>query len=378
MAKVDINSSVSLPAQIAQDIRAKITGGRLAADGKLPSEERLAKDYGVSRMTARQSLVELAAQGLIRRIPGKGTFVCGKNSAGENRETLTANPVMLIVPNLRNSFYYQIISGAEQFLAANGCSVILRSANDSPLKEREMLQKLQGMPVILVSGRYTKDNLGLIKKLKDELSLVVVDVSIPGLKADTVISDDRKGGFLAVEHLIELGHTNILHLAGPEEDSSADKRREGYADALEKYGIKYNPGYVRFTDWRMEEGYYEAKKFFLNAASREEVTAIFACNDEVAAGAYKALKELKITIPDEVALAGYGNMAIGKFMDIPLTTVNQSAEEMGKSAGKMILNRKSGRNKQDAAEEVLVPVKLVIRSSCGIKKVVQNTEGRRR
>lgn len=370
MAKVDINSSMSLPAQIAQDIRAKITGGRLAADGKLPSEERLAKDYGVSRMTARQSLVELAAQGLIHRIPGKGTFVCGKDSAGENRKTLTANLVMLVVPNLRNSFYYQIIAGAEQFLAANGYSVILRSSNDNPLKEREILQKLHGMPVILISGRYTKDNLGLLKKLVTEIYLAVVDVSIHGLKADTVISDDRKGGFLAVEHLIELGHTNILHLAGPEEDSSADRRREGYADALEKYGIKYNHAYVRFTDWRMEEGYYETKKFFLNAASRKKVTAVFACNDEVAAGAYKALKELKITVPDEVALAGYGNMDTGKFIDVPLTTVNQSAEEMGKNAGRLILNRMTGKNKQDTAEEMLVPTKLVIRNSCGIKTAV--------
>lgn len=371
MGKVNVNSSVSLATQITEVLREKITGGRLAEGEKLPSEEHLAKEYGVSRMTARQSLVELAAQGLIYRIPGKGTFVSGRGSSEVNTGGFNRNLVMLIVPNLHNSFYYQIISGAEQELTGNNLEVLLRSVNGNHLQEKTALQKLPEIPVnglILVSGRYTTINLDILKKLKEKIPVVVVDVSIPGLKIDTVISDDRKGGFLAVEHLIELGHTNIVHLAGPEGDSSADRRREGYADALEKHTIKHNPEYVRFTEWRMEDGYYETKKFFISNSLKEQVTAIFACNDEVAAGAYKALKELRLSVPDEVALAGYGNMDIGEFLDVPLTTVNQSADEMGKTAGSLIFGKIDGKRKLDSVEETLVLTKLVIRSSCGIKK----------
>jgi GntR family transcriptional regulator of arabinose operon len=370
MAKVNTKSSVSLATQIADALREKILAGRVAEGAKLPSEERLAQDYGVSRMTARQSLVELAAQGLIYRIPGKGTFVSGKNSSTENKGAPAGNLVMLAVPNLHNSFYYQIISGAEQALTGNGIGMLLRCANDDHLREKELLQKLPAMHVkgiIMVSGGYTKNNLEILDELRNKLPVVITDVGIPGLKIDTVISDDRKGGFLAAEHLIELGHTDIIHLAGPRGDSSADSRREGYAGALEKYGISPNTEYVRFTNWRTEEGYYETKKFFISSPLKERATAVFACNDEVAAGAYKALKELRISVPGEVALMGYGNMDAGEFLDVPLTTVDQSADEIGRTAGNLILNKIGGKRTHNAAEEVLIPTKLVIRNSCGIK-----------
>jgi len=370
MAKVDTRSSVSLATQITDALREKILSGRLAEGAKLPSEEQLARDYGVSRMTARQSLVELAAQEIIYRIPGKGTFVSGKSPSGENKGTSAGNLVMLATPNLRNSFYYQIISGAEQVLTGNGIEILLRSVNENPLQEKSVLQKLADMPLkglLLISSRYTTDNADIIKTLKERIPVVIVDVSVPGLKVDTVITDDRTGGFLATEHLIELGHTGILHLAGPQGDSSADRRREGYVEALGKHSINCNPEYVRFTEWRMEDGYHETKKFFISSPLKEQVTALFACNDDVAAGAYRALKELRISVPGEVALVGYGNMDVGNFMDVPLTTVNQSADEIGKIAGSLILNKIDGKRKLDDAEEILVPVKLVIRSSCGIK-----------
>jgi len=108
----------------------------------------------------------------------------------------------------------------------------------------------------------------------------------PTAKETLVVSDDRQGGFLITEHLIELGHKKILHLAGPKGDSSAEGRFAGYKEALKKYRIEFQPELVRFTEWHSEEGYYETKKFFLNGADKEKVTAIFAANDEVATGVF--------------------------------------------------------------------------------------------
>ncbi|HOL22874.1 MAG TPA: GntR family transcriptional regulator, partial [bacterium] len=269
--------------QIKEDIRQKILSGKFQKGDKLPSEEEIANSYGVSRMTARQALVELVVEGFIYRIPGKGTYVADIHSI-ESKEGSIRGLVALIVPNLHLTFYYQIISGVEKVLKNDGIDMVLKCVNEDPVEERVIFEKFIKSPVgglLVISGWYTKENSQLLRDLMDKMPVVIIDVKIDGIKVDTVISDDRKGGFLATEHLVELGHKNILHLAGPEGDSSADNRRAGYREALEKYNIEYREEYIRFTNWEMKEGYYQTKKFFMNNGS--DVTGIFTCNDEVAA-----------------------------------------------------------------------------------------------
>lgn len=371
MAKVNLKSAVPLPLQIKEDIREQIISGQLKPEDKLPSETNLAQEYGVSRMTSRQALIELINEGVLCRIPGKGTFVAG-NRDGSNLDTgLTNRLIMLITPDLQQSFYYQIIRSTERTLTKNGYELILRSTREDPLEERKCLQKLLEGGVkglILVAEKYSATNLDILQKVKRRIPIVVVDVAVPGLATDLVISDDQKGGFLITEHLIELGHKNILHLSGPEGDSSADKRLIGYQTALKKYNVKYQADLVRFTEWHVEEGYSETKKFFLNNTNKEKVTAIFACNDEVACGVFKALSDLGIKVPNDVALTGYGNLDICRFLEVPLTTVDQSAAEMGQVASQMILDKISGQREFKDNKVVVIPTKLVIRHSCGLQK----------
>jgi DNA-binding LacI/PurR family transcriptional regulator len=254
----------------------------------------------------------------------------------------------------------------------------LRCANEDPLEERNCLQKLQeggARGLILIAENYSHENLNLLQEIKQKMPIVIVDVEVPGLETDLVVSDDLQGGFLITSHLIELGHRKILHLAGPEDDSSAKGRLTGYQEALKKYDIEFQPELVRFTDWHSEEGYYETKKALLNSSNREKVTAIFACNDEVATGTLKALTELNFKVPDEIALAGYGNLDIGRLLEVPLTTVNQFPNEMGKVASQLLLGKLTGSRNFNERKEVKIPTKLVIRKSCGIQgreKVISN------
>ena len=371
MAKVNNKSAVSLPAQIKQDIKQKIFSGRLKPEEKLHAEGELAKEYGVSRMTMRQALFELATEGILYRVPGRGTFIAGSSTDKKNLTGLINNFIMLIVPNLRHSFFYQIIHGVEKNITGNGDEVLLRSTDEDSLKEQHCLQKLlkgEIKGLILVSGNYSHTNITLLQKIKQRIPIIIVDVAIPGLETDLVVSDDRHGGFLITRHLIELGHKRILHLAGPEDDSSAKERLIGYHEALKKYQIEFQPELIRYTDWYSEEGYYETKKFFLNGTNKEKASAIFACNDEVATGAFKVLTELNLKVPEEVALAGYGNLDVGKFLEVPLTTVNQSAGEMGKIASQLLLDKLSGHREFNEQKEIKCLTKLIIRQSCGIRK----------
>ena len=93
----------------------------------------------------------------------------------------------------------------------------------------------------------------------------------------------------------------------------------------------------------------------------------FFIDDEVAAGAYKALTEMKIKVPDDIALAGYGDLNIGCFMEVPLTTVSQSAVKIGQTASQMLLDKLSGNRALNENKKIVIPTKLIIRQSCGIR-----------
>lgn len=198
---------------------------------------------------------------------------------------------------------------------------------------------------------------------------------VSGLESDLVVSDDRKGGYLAAKHLVELGHENIVHLGGQKGDSSAEERTAGYFEALSEYSIKPRPECLRFTNWHFEEGYYEARKFFMNP--KNEATAVFACNDEVGAGACRALLEIGMKVPDDAAIAGYGNLDCGRFLDVPLTTVDQSAPSIGKAAGKLLIQKIESERKITDHRTVKIPTELIIRDSCGIKGSYVNNAGKK-
>lgn len=364
------NLAIYYATQIREDIRNKILSGVFQKGEKLPNEGEIARMYGVSRMTARQALVELVVEGFIYRIPGKGTFVSDMLSLDSRKGTLR-NVVSLIVPNLTLSFYYQVISGIEKILKSHNMEMLLRSVNEDPVEEKIALENIIKNPsggVLLIAGEYTKENEYLLRELVEKIPVVILDVKVEGIKADTVVSDDRQGGYLATEHLIELGHRDILHLAGPLGDSSADARRLGYKEALEKYNLEYREEYVRFTHWHKEDGYYQTKKFFMSNGSK--VTGVFACNDEVAAGCYKALKEMGMKVPEDVAVIGYGNLDIGRFLEVPLSSVEQSAEEMGKEGAKLLIDKLTGIRKTEDIQQIVIPTNLVIRESCGINRKV--------
>ncbi len=363
--KIDPDAPESLPVQIKKEILSKISSGLLAPGERILSETKLAQAFKVSRITARQALIELINGGILVRT-GRGTFVAEK--FGRVSFPGCSMPVMVIAPNLKTSFYNELVSGCEAVLSGSGYELILMSVNENPIEEKTCLLKALKMNllgVILIADHYSSKNLHLLDELNQKIPFLALDVKLKGLECDLVVSDDKKGGYLAVKHLIELGRRKILHLAGPRGDSSAEDRAAGYFDALKEAGIERRDELVRFTNWYFDDGYYEMKKFL--KSSGVSVDAVFACNDEVAAGAYRALVELKKEVPEQVALAGYGNMECGKFLGCPLTTVDQSAYEMGKSAAELLIQRigRSGPVKEHSC--INMSTKLVVRQSCGMK-----------
>lgn len=348
--------------QVRDVLKERIANGQFPPGYKIPSERDLAINFNVSRPTVRQAIKELIAEGYLRQQPSKGTYTT-------KRQVFARKFVGLLVsPLLNNSFFSRLVAGIERAASSHGCNLVLRCANEDPAVEKQCLQELleSGILGLIVSpGVSSLANLARYAEASRRLPLVMADISLRQAVADYVASDDEAGAYAATLHLIELGHQSILHLAGHQQHSTALLRRQGYQKALRAKNIPLHEDLVRITDWSIETGYYETKKFLLN--NRRRISAIFACTDEVAAGACRAIRELALRVPQDISLVGYGNLDIANFLDVPLTTVEQHPEKMGAEAFTLIQDPVAGKLPAREPRQVVVPTRLVIRESCGVK-----------
>jgi len=176
-------------------------------------------------------------------------------------------------------------------------------------------------------------------------------------KCPSIMVDDVKGGFLATEHLIKLGHVRIGYLGTVTGDIASVRRFLGYKMALKQYNIALDEELVVETDYSFERGYEAIRELLL---LEDASTAVFCCSDMVALGAKKGVAESGRHVPDDIALVGYDNLEACLLSDVSLTTVHQPLYEIGKKAVEII----SGE-KRPKSENILFEPKLIIRESCG-------------
>ncbi|MCX8082475.1 MAG: GntR family transcriptional regulator [bacterium] len=348
--------------RVKENLKARILKGAFSTEIRFPSERKLGKEYSVSRITIRHAISELVAEGYLFRIPFKGTYV----SKDISKQTIE----IIVNPPLNISFFADVLEGFESAVSKDGNKLILKCTDANADTERKYLErireeKLDGL--VIISGIHSLSNVDLIKKVSHILPVVVIDRYLGEVEADYITSDDEKGGYLATKHMIELGCRKILHLAGPLQHSTARARLNGYRKALDEFNIEFDEEMVRHTDWNIESGYYEAKKFLMN----NRVDGIFASNDEIAVGAFKAIRELGLSIPSDISIVGYGNLTIGRYLEIPLTTIDQKPEKIGAEAYRILMERLKGERNSHTLKKVAMDVELIIRESCGIQKQIK-------
>jgi LacI family transcriptional regulator len=180
-------------------------------------------------------------------------------------------------------------------------------------------------------------------------------------KVDYVGVDNILGGFLAVEHLIRLGHERIGVIGGSSESSVGFERLEGGKKALATYGLEAVGDYFLEGDFLKGSGYQGGKKFL---EMDEPPTAIFATNDYMALGAYQAIMEEGIRVPEGIALVGFNDIEFTSMKGIELTTIGQKKYEMGALAVRTLVERIEG-GKVGPPKEIILEPELIIRKTCG-------------
>lgn len=277
------------------------------------------------------------------------------------------NNVGVIVPYINRSFFSSVIRGIEEELTPHGYHIIICQSHEEAANEIEQLNTLLNTQIdcIFMSVSKTTQNTTHIKKAMEENTPVIFfdrKIDVPGVSSVTL--DDFRAGFIATEHLINEGCKRIAHLSGDINLEIYKNRFEGYKAALKQYNIPFKKKYVISTSSKIESGVQAVAQLW---ESSDKPDAIFSAGDYAALGAIQELKERNVKIPEEVCVVGFSNEPFTKYMELPITSVDQTPLVMGKIAAQVFLEQVNGNQKFSIEKKVVLPPELVIRSSSSRK-----------
>ncbi len=260
-------------------------------------------------------------------------------------------------------FFSEVIRGISKVVQNHQYSLLLATAENYKEEAKQcmkMIMEKRVDGVILLASRVNDD---LIEKLSlDNYPFVVVGRSPAGERIYSVNNDNIKAGYSVVRHLLNLGHRQIAFLNGPKEYIFCRDRYEGFMMAFREFGLEIEPAYIIETDLQQESGYFYTKQLL---ALNKPPTAIFAIDDMMALGAYRAIKENNLKIPDDIAVVGFNNDHFTSLVSPPLTTIQIPIYEMGINAAEMMMDLLSG--KAVVPQQRILSSELIIRDSCGAK-----------
>ncbi|HHX17965.1 MAG TPA: LacI family transcriptional regulator [Clostridium sp.] len=214
----------------------------------------------------------------------------------------------------------------------------------------------------IVIGSGKEDYKKILKLMKKEFILAAVDIEIDDFndnKAIYVNTNNYKTAYDIAKYFIELGHRDIGIVTGDLEKLSGKTRFEGFKQALKDHNINLPDNFIGYGDFTEPSG-YQAMKNILQ--SPKHPTAVFVCNDTMAIGAYKAIRESNLKIPQDISIVGFDNIKISEYMSPPLTTVNVSLSEIAKAATTLLIQ--SVEKGYLEPVEKIINAKIIKRESC--------------
>jgi LacI family transcriptional regulator len=269
----------------------------------------------------------------------------------------------LIVPDVANPFFTLIVRGSEDVARRAGYRLLLCDTRADLDVEREVIDELiahrvEGILIAPVSDR-SREHLRRLAHFG--VPYVLVDRTIPGVDADTVLGDSAGGAQQLVEHLIALGHRRIAMITESDAVSTARDRRRGYEAALAGAGLELDPALL--VEGTVDPGGgREGMRLLLELETPP--TAVFTVNNLVALGAIEAVRETGREVPDDVALVCFDDIDYASRLHPFLTVMEQPAETFGTLGTQLLLERIEGRA-PDRRRTVVLPAQFVVRRSCG-------------
>lgn len=277
-----------------------------------------------------------------------------------------SDSVALMITNTKNPIFPEIGAGVEDVLSKAGVSLNILATFDDPDIGGKKIKNMRARGTDgLITSCALLDDIHLKELVDSDFPVVSVLRRVYGApKMDYVIVDNVKGGYLAVEHLVRMGHRRIGVIMGPANTSTGRERLEGARLALKRYRL-HTPHQLFFEgDYFRECGYFAANHF-LSLPAKERPTAIFSCNDDMAMGAFEGILDAGLKVPEDMALVGFNNVEATSLRTVEMTTVAQHSLEMGHKAAERILQRINRRPGYRKKFQITLEPELVVRKTCG-------------
>jgi len=271
------------------------------------------------------------------------------------------NLLGLVIPDIQNPFFADVTRGVEDVAQDNDYALLLSNSDEDPNKQRLAIDTLKTEDVDGVIVPPVSMNDPEVERLiESDIAVACVDRRMENAQVDTVLSDNRKGAYDAVSHLIALGHERIGFVGGVPYISTLIERREGYKKALRNHDLEVDPILIKGGEHRHEQGKRHTEELLdLNSPP----TAIFAANNLTTLGALSALNQRGVEIPQEIALVGYDDVPWAQALSPSPTIIDQPGYEMGAQAAELLLKRLDNPNR--SPKVITLQPKLKVRQSCG-------------
>jgi LacI family transcriptional regulator len=311
---------------------------------------RAFNDSGPIRDETRRRV--LAAAETLRYVP---------NIAARSLITRRTMTIGVLLPDLYGEFFSEVIRGIDAEAQRHQYHLLVSSSHNDGTEIRAALRSMRGRVDGLIIMSPHIDAATLDTSLPSHLPVVLLNCRAENGGHESINVDNFGGAHAMTRHLLAAGHRRIAFVRGPRGNFDAEERLRGYRTALREHGIEPRPEWEATGDFTKAGGERATRELL---ARDPRSTAVFAANDATAIGVLSALRAARCVIPEDVAVAGFDDIPVARYLHPPLTSVGVSITGLGRLATDKLLRAISERNEHVKKSEVL-PVKLFVRASTG-------------
>lgn len=322
----------------------------------------LARELRISQSTVSRALrgdPRVAPMTMARVLQAAREMNYTPNLAARSLITRKTGTIGVVVSDITNPFYPELLDILHNEFALAGYRAILFNERTDASVEQRLRDLINGAAVDGLV--YVSATLGtpLPGHRARDIPVVLVNRYVDSAHADTVVSDNHRGGRLVAQAMLELGHRRIALVTGPENTTTSRDRERGFRELLQASGVQFDETLRRVGQYSHHSGYQWCLELL---AAEPRPTAVFAANDVIAFGALDAARRLGVRVPAELSVVGFDDIDMAGWEGFNLTTVRQPLAEMGRAAAKLLIERIAGDDTPPPRTRVF-PVELVRRGT---------------
>ena len=282
------------------------------------------------------------------------------NRLAQQFRTQETGIILVLVPELGNTFYSEIISGIESVAQKNHYHIMVSQIHNQAETEEYFFERLSQKQVDGIITFSAIVDPGKLESMAAQFPIVVACRYYEGMQVPNVTIDNEKASRDMTTYLLNLGHRKICCLAGDTNILLYQDRLKGFQEAMKQRGLTVLPEMICESDPGIQGGYTAIEKLMNNGA---QFTAVVACGDTLAIGAIKALRDMKLRVPEDIAVTGFDDIELSSLYRPTLTTVRQPKTDIGVRAAEKLLDLIAEKTLANPQE--VLHYELVIRESSG-------------